>query len=119
MNDTERTARLRDRIAIDQITIDHPALPASFTGPDRASFFFLDNVMPEVNRERVAAARRIFGEAFGAVFGPRDVWSSNGTRRQYIAELASGLKIVLTARACDMPQDEDGAEVRELEAVAA
>lgn len=119
MNDPERADRIRDRIAIDKLTLDCPSLPVPFTGPDQAAFYFIDKVAPEVNRASVAEARRIFAAAFGVTFGWRDEWSSNGPRRLYRAFLPSGLAIVITARASDMPKDEDGAEVRELEGLAA
>lgn len=99
-----RTARLRDRIAIDEIALAHPELPVPFTGPDRAAFYFIDH-SPEAARERVAKAKQVLGEAFGVTFGWHDERASNGMRRQYTAELPSRLKVVLTAKAEHM-QDE-------------
>jgi hypothetical protein len=104
----DRAAKARDFIRIYQIAGDTPALPWPNCGPFRAAFYFLDS-SPDEAREAVATAKRIFADAFGAVFGYEDIWTSNGTCRQYKATLPSGLDIVLMAKAAQM-QDEDGAE---------
>lgn len=97
-------AKAADFITIYQIVPVIPSLPWPFTGPDRAAFYFVD-ARPDVAREAVAMAKQVFAGAFGAVFGYRDIWTENGTRRQYKARLESGLAIVLMARA-DQMQDE-------------
>lgn len=116
MNDPDRAGKIRDIIRIYEIAGVTPGLPMPFTGPDRAAFYFIDS-RPDAAREAVAMARRVFADAFGAVFGYQDIWTESGARRQYKATLPSGLDIVLMAKAEQM-QDEDDA-ARELQAAAA
>ena len=116
----DRADRIRDLIRVYEITAVTPGLPVPFGGPDRAAFYFTDGEATAA-REVVATAKQAFAGALGAVFGWRDIWTSGGARRQYKATLASGLDIVLMAKAEHM-QDEDGTEdagVRELAEVAA
>ena len=121
MNDPGREAKARDFEKIYQITGETAALPLPFAGPDRASFYFIDRDADAARRD-VETAKRVFAGAFGVTFRWRDLWTGNGTRRQYKATLLpSGLDLVLMAKAAHM-QDEDDAEgagVRELAEVAA
>lgn len=111
-------ARIDDIQAVYRLVKETPApgLPMPFTGPDRAAFWFITITRAEDARDAVAQAKAVFADRLGAVFGWKDVWTENGTRRQYEALLTSGLSIVLTAKAEHM-QDED-AEAGELELVA-
>ena len=106
-------AKARDFIRIYEITGVTPALPWPFTGPDRAAFYFIDRDADEA-REAVATAKRIFADAFGAVFGWHDEWTPNGRRRQYKATLPSGLDLVLMAKASQMQDEDDTEDAAEL-----
>ena len=105
----DRADRIRDLIRVYEITSVTPGLPLPHCGPYRAAFYFLDGDA-EASREAVAMAKQVFADAFGVTFGPpRDLWTGNGARRQYVATLPSGLDIALMAKASQM-RDEDAAE---------
>lgn len=111
----EHAALFRDFHKIYDLTEITPGLPMPFTGPDRAAFWFTAIAHAGEARDAVATAKRIFGDALGAVFAHRDIWTENGPRRQYEALLASGLAVVLTAKTEHM-QDEDDTEGAEADA---
>lgn len=118
MKDPSCAAKARDFITIYSLALESPVLDLPFSGPDRASFYFLDRD-PEAVPGDMAAAEQVFSGIFGVPFGAADVWSSNGTRRHCTAELKSGLFLILVAKAEHMADEDADAEERELEAVAA
>lgn len=99
--------RFRDIHAVYDLVETTRGLPMPVTGPDRAAFWFCTIPHAEEARSAVATAKRAFADAFGAVFAWQDVWTANGTRRQYEALLPSGLAVVLTAKAEQMHDDDD------------
>jgi hypothetical protein len=114
----EHAGRFRDIHRIYDLVETTRGLPMPFTGPDRAAFYFHAIAHAEDARSAVAAAKAVFAAELGAVFAWKDVWASNGTRRQYDALLPSGLEIVLTARAEHMQDEDEDAEAGELVAAA-
>jgi hypothetical protein len=101
-------------IRIYQIVAVTAGLPMPITGPDRASFWFINITHAEDARASIGTAKAIFADAFDAVFASRDVWTENGPRRMYEALLPSGLMIVLTARTEHMQAEDEYEDAGEL-----
>lgn len=117
MHDPDDAARAADLIRIYRVALKSPVLSLPFSGPDRSAFYFTDRE-PGAVRQDVETAKQAFAEGLGATFGdPHDEQAPNGINRLHEAELPSGLKVVLIARAEHM-QDQDGA-VRELAGIGA